>query len=208
MPKPWAALLEIPWVYRAWQAPFRERKLAPVLRHNDLSAVRRVLDVGCGPGTNAPHFRGTDYLGLDLNPAYVARARARYGMRFEVADVRSWQVRDEPFDFILVNSLFHHIEDEGCDRILAHLATLLSDDGRIHVLDLVLPPDASPARLLARMDRGDHPRERRAWTQLLGRHFLADLVEPYDLGAGGVTLWKMLYFRGRPRRDAAGERKS
>ncbi len=158
MPKPWAPLFEIPWVYRAWQAPFRERKLAPIRRHNDLTSVRRVLDVGCGPGTNAPHFRGMDYLGLDINPAYVERARTRYGMRFEVADVTRHEVRGEPFDFILVNSLFHHIDDEGCDRILGHLATLLTDDGRIHVLDLVLPPDASPARLLARMDRGDHPR--------------------------------------------------
>jgi len=200
MPKPWAPLFEIPWVYRAWQAPFRERKLAPIKRHNDLSSARRVLDVGCGPGTNAPHFRGMDYLGLDINPAYVERARARYGMRFEVADVTRHEVRGEPFDFILVNSLFHHIDDEGCDRILGHLATLLTDDGRVHVLDLVLPPHAFPARLLARMDRGDHPRPLGAWQELLGRHFEADLVQPYDLGVAGVALWKMVYFRGRPWR--------
>ena len=200
MTKPWARLFEVPWVYRAWQAPFQEQKLAPVLRHNDLSAVRRVLDVGCGPGTNAPHFQGMDYLGLDINPEYVEQARARYGMRFEVADVTRWQVRDEPFDFILVNSFFHHVGDEDSIRILAHLATLLTDDGRIHVLDLVLPPKPSAARLLARLDRGEHPRPLSAWQELLGRHFQADVFEPYDLGVAGVPLWKMVYFRGQPRR--------
>lgn len=200
MSKPWAPLFEVPWVYRLWQAPFQEQKLAPVLRHNDLSRVRRVLDVGCGPGTNAPHFRGMDYLGLDINPEYVEQARARFGMRFEVADVTRWQVRDEPFDFILVNSFFHHVGDADSLRILAHLATLLTDDGRIHVLDLVLPPEPSAARLLARMDRGDHPRPLAGWEELLGRHFHADVFEPYDLGVAGVPLWKMVYFRGRPRR--------
>ena len=38
--------------YRLWQAPFAEKKLEPLRRHNDLSTIRRVLDVGCGPGTN------------------------------------------------------------------------------------------------------------------------------------------------------------
>jgi len=201
MTKPWAPLFEIPWVYRAWQAPFHERKLAPVLRQNDMPSVRRVLDVGCGPGTNAPHFRGTDYLGVDINPRYVARARKRHGLRFEVADVTRHQVQDEPFDFILVNSLLHHVGDAECDRILAHLATLLTPDGHIHVLDLVLPTRPSVSRLLARLDRGDHPRLLEAWQTLLGRHFETDVFEPYDLGLAGIPLWKMVYFRGRPRHE-------
>ncbi len=196
--KIWAPLLELPVVYRAWQAPFAEAKLAPLFRHNDISRVRRVLDVGCGPGTNAPHFRATEYLGLDINAAYVEQARRRYGMRFEVADVTRWQVRDGTFDFILVNSFFHHVRDEDSERILGHLATLLTDDGRIHVLDLVLPPDPSPARVLARLDRGDHPRPLEAWRALLRRHFREEVFEPYDLGVPGVPLWKMLYFRGGP----------
>ena len=199
MRKPWARVMEIPWVYRAWQAPFQEQKLAPLLRHNELSIVRRVLDVGCGPGTNAPHFRGMDYLGLDINAEYVERARERYGMRFEVADVTRWQVRGEAFDFILVNSFFHHVRDEDALRILEHLATLLTPDGRIHVLDLVLPDAPTLAWLLARLDRGDYPRPLPAWRELLGRHFEPDVFEPYDLGAAGVALWNMVYFRGRRR---------
>jgi len=197
--KPWTRLFEVPWVYRAWQAPFAEAKLAPLRRHNDLSSIRRVLDVGCGPGTNAPHFRGLDYLGLDINAAYVEQARARHGMRFEVADVTRYEVRDGAFDFILVNSFFHHVTDADSGRILKHLASLLTPDGHVHVLDLVLPERASPARLLARMDRGDHPRPLDGWRQLLGTHFQEEVFEPYHLGVPGVPLWKMLYFKGRPR---------
>ena len=84
-----ARLLERPGVYLAWQRPFVSSKLGPVWRHNERSAIRRVLDVGCGPGTNSAEFVGLDYLGVDLNPAYIEHARRKHGGRFEVADVRS-----------------------------------------------------------------------------------------------------------------------
>ncbi|MFN9035255.1 MAG: hypothetical protein ACK5YO_03100, partial [Planctomyces sp.] len=51
-------LLSLPAVYRMWQAPFVDAKFDPILRHNDLRSVRRVLDAGCGPGTNAHLFHG------------------------------------------------------------------------------------------------------------------------------------------------------
>jgi hypothetical protein len=41
-----ARLLEQAPVYSLWQAPFVGDKFAPVLAHNDLAQVHRVLDVG------------------------------------------------------------------------------------------------------------------------------------------------------------------
>jgi trans-aconitate methyltransferase len=187
--------------YRVWQAPFAERKLAPLLAHNDIARARRVLDVGCGPGTNTGHFASADYLGLDFNPEYIESARRRHGRRFEVADVTTYSVApDERFDLILANSLFHHIDTPNTRRILSHLATLLTDDGHVHILDLVLPPRASISRFLARADRGDYPRPLGEWRELFTESFEPVVFEPYGLGAVGLTLWSMVYFKGRPRR--------
>jgi SAM-dependent methyltransferase len=187
--------------YRVWQAPFAERKLAPLMAHNDVSRARRVLDVGCGPGTNTHHFAGADYLGIDFNPAYIESARRRHGRKFVVADVTSYQVpNDERFDLILANSLFHHIDSASTSRILSHLATLLSDDGHIHVFDLVLPLRPSVSRFLARADRGEHPRPLEEWRELFTAAFEPVVFEPYRLGTAGVTLWNMVYFKGRARR--------
>jgi SAM-dependent methyltransferase len=193
-----ARLLEHPAVYRLFQAGFAEAKLAPVARHNDLRGVRRVLDVACGPGTNTAHFLHTDYVGVDLNPRYVAWARRRFGREFVAADVADGlPCFREPFDFVLVNSFFHHVDDTAARRILAALRPLVAPGGHVHVLDLVLPARPGPALALARLDRGRHARPLRAWRRLLGAELEPVHVEPYTLALLGVPLWHMVYFKGR-----------
>lgn len=185
-------------MYRIWQAPFAERKLRPLLRRIDLSQIRRVLDVGCGPGTNTGHFLQCDYLGVDINPEYVRDATRRFGPRFVVADVTTMRIEPgQGYDCILVNSLLHHLPDEAVRRLLGHLATLLTPDGAVHILDLVLPERPSVSRLLARLDRGDFPRPVAAWRALFEAHFQPVVFEPYPLGVLGLELWSMVYFQGR-----------
>ena len=196
-----AGIMEHTLAYRLWQAPFAGKKLAPVLRHNDLASVRRVLDVGCGPGTNTPHFAHTGYLGLDFNEKYTEFARARYAREFITADVTTYRVsEDERFDFVLCNSLFHHIDTPNVQRILEHLAGLLTEDGHVHILDLVLPERPSIGRALARMDRGDFPRPLDEWREIFTATFEQVVFEPYPVGVTGVTLWNMVYFKGKVRR--------
>lgn len=199
-------LLASPLAYRLWQAPFAERKLAPVLACNDLQQVRRVLDVGCGPGTNASHFQHTTYLGLDLNPKYIDAARRTFKGDFQVADVTRGQVASAGrFDFILVNSLLHHLGDEETRLLLSSLAPLLASDGHVHVLDLVLPERAGLARTLARWDRGHHARPLGRWGELFREHFEQVVFQPYALRVLGQPLWNMVYFKGRARRaEVAG----
>lgn len=200
-------LLSLPISYRLWQAPFADAKFAPVLRHNDLSRVKRVLDVGCGPGTNTKYFAEADYLGIDLNPRFIEDAKRRHSREFEVADAtRFTGSPGEPYDFILVNSFLHHIADDEVRRLMSHLATLLAHDGHIHVMELELPERPSPARLLARMDRGDFPRPLDGWRELLAESFTTEVFEPYPLGRAGwdaTTLWRMIYFKGSPPGEAS-----
>lgn len=199
--KSYARVMENELAYRVWQAPFAERKLAPLFAHTDVAAARRVLDVGCGPGTNAHHFAHAEYLGIDFNPDYIQSARRRYGRDFIVADVTTYQVPpDQRFDLILANSLFHHIDDAGTRRILSQLPRLLSPDGFVHIFDLVLPERPSVSRFLARADRGEHPRPLEAWRELFSESLEPVVFEAYSLGVAGVTLWNMVYFKGRARR--------
>lgn len=85
-------------------------------------------------------------------------------------------------------------------RILHHLATLVSEDGHIHVLDLVRPGDRSLSELFARIDRGEYVRPIAAWKELLMADFTPVVFEPFGVGVWGRTLWSMFYFKENARR--------
>lgn len=128
-----ASMLKHTLVYRAWQAPFAGQKFAPVLAHNPLHRVRRVLDVACGPGTVTKYFAGADYLGIDFNERYIQDARRRHGRNFMVVDVRDYiAVPEDRFDFVLVNSFLHHLDTKDVLVILTHLTKVFADRRRAH----------------------------------------------------------------------------
>lgn len=193
-------IMEHTEVYRAWQAPFAENKFAPVLASNDLRLARRVLDVGCGPGTNAHYFTDANYTGVDCNPAYIEYARRHYQGNFVVANATTYRAESgQSFDFILVNSFLHHIDTPNARRILSYLSGLLAEDGHIHILELVLPERRSIAKLIAHLDRGDFPRPSQEWLELIEETLEPVMVKPYQLRAAGITLWNMVYLKCRAK---------
>jgi SAM-dependent methyltransferase len=192
------AVMSNPRVYQLWQAPFADRKLRPMLAAHARVGARRVLDVACGPGTNAKYFAQSDYVGVDINPEYVAYARRRYGRTFVTADAVTGSLPGpEPFDCILVNSFLHHLDDPAVRVVLTRLRGLLAPGGAVHVLELVLPDRPGPARWLASWDRGSHARPLDAWRGLLAGVFTLETFEPYSLGLPGIPMWHMVYGRGR-----------
>jgi len=198
-------IMRQPLIYRLWMAPFAEQKFAPIAARNNMNDIRRVLDVACGPGTNAPHFSNADYLGIDLNPQYVQDAERRYGnhsgrRRFQRQDAATYVAPPhERFDFILVNSFLHHVDDSTAKGVLANLSRLLTEDGGVHIIDLILPHSLSVPRIVARCDRGKYPRPVEHWRAMFCEFFEIEQFVPFDVGAFGLPLWKLVYFKGRSR---------
>ena len=187
-------ILNHPAVYRAWQAPFVRQKLAPFLANSSIRPGERVIDLGCGPGTNAGVFASEGYVGVDLSPEYVASARERFpGHRFEVWDVTKPGPDLGVFDIALVNSVFHHLSDTETKVVLTALPRALRPGAPIHIIDLVLPPDRSLARTLAKLDRGEYPRALDHWRVLLGGLLNVRSIEPFRVGLIGTRMWDMVY---------------
>ncbi len=191
-------ILRQPLAYRLWMAPWAAQKLEPVLRNNDVGSIKRVLDVGCGPGTNAPAFTHADYVGVDLNAAYVADARKRYGRNFLAADVRG---NDFPvgsgFDCILLNSLLHHLDTDSTHSLLRRLTELLTPGGHVNIIELIIPDEWGFPRALAKADRGAYPRSLAEWRIIFSEVFEPVIFEPFPVMGGPVRLWEMVYFKGR-----------
>jgi SAM-dependent methyltransferase len=190
-------VMEQPWVYRLWQAPFADSKFEPVQRHLNVKRPRRVLDVGCGPGTNAPRFSDSEYVGIDINEHYLEMGRARHPGKFVQADLSTADLSYlGTFDLVLVNSFLHHLSDDGVEHILSRIPRLMDADGRVHILELVMPERRNLATLMARLDRGRFARTVDSWKTIFARHFDPVVVEPYMLGK---WLWAMLYFQGKAK---------
>ena len=189
-------ILESPLGYAVWSAPFNKQKAGPVLRMIERAGRSggRLLDVGCGPGTNAPLLLNWDYLGVDLNPKYIETARHRVpDRRFAVADATRLNVGGS-FDLVLINSLMHHLDDDGCLKLLRSLNGLLKDTGQI-VIQEPLVPDRNDRiqNFLMDQDRGDHFRTVGHWKDLFAAGgFTVREEEHYKMKLAGVIVgWQM-----------------
>ena len=65
------------------------------------------------------------------------------------------------------------------------------------LLDLVMPETPGVARTLAQWDRGQFARPLEKWRQVFSEVFVPIVFEPYSLTCLGVTLWNMVYFKGK-----------
>ncbi|HEU4595341.1 MAG TPA: class I SAM-dependent methyltransferase [Pyrinomonadaceae bacterium] len=78
----------------------------------------RVLEIGCGLGTDGAGFAraGAVYTGVDLTEAAVGLARRRFELEglpgeFRVADAERLDFADESFDLIYSHGVLHHTPD-------------------------------------------------------------------------------------------------
>ena len=75
----------------------------------------RVLEIGCGLGTDGARFAraGALYTGVDLTEAAVSLARRRFELEglpgeFRVADAEALEFEDETFDLVYSHGMLHH----------------------------------------------------------------------------------------------------
>jgi trans-aconitate 2-methyltransferase len=89
----------------------RTRAAADLLARVPLSAPRRIVDLGCGPGNStaliASRYPNADILGVDSDEAMLAQARKEHvNARFEPGDFETWTPREAP-DLIYTNAALH-----------------------------------------------------------------------------------------------------
>lgn len=163
-------ILQSPLGYAIWSEPFNRPKIHAIERMLKRCGREngRILDVGCGPATNAAFFSKWDYLGVDLNPEYIKVAKTNFpGMRFEVADAAALELNGEKFDVVLINSLMHHLNDAECGELLSGIRHTLGSDSAIIAQEPITPDENKRLmRFLMKNDRGDHFRTHDEWTNI------------------------------------------
>ena len=172
------AVLSHPWIYDAFQNIMGARK---VRRNFSTTFIRaypgsRLLDIGCGTAWILEYLpMDVDYRGYDINPGYIAAARAKFGKRgqFTCRLLEESEVAGIlPFDIVIAVGLLHHLDDDTARNVL-HLARLaLQPGGRFVSLDPVFAAGQSPiARFIISQDRGRNVRDEKGYLALARHEF-------------------------------------
>ena len=122
----------------------------------------KVLDLGCGPGTNTEFFQPADYLGIDISEAYISKARqAHPGFNFACDNFLDLDESfNESYDLVLMSGLLHHLNDEMFMEFMAKSYALIKKGGRLIAIENCLHQKQSKLkRKLILMDRGKYVRE-------------------------------------------------
>lgn len=114
---------------------WHDLKFRTVAAH--VGSPRRLLDIGCGPGTFIGNYMaGVDALGIDLSAAQVEYATSTYGRgahRFSTRSLASLAEAGERFDAVTVIELIEHLTPEAAIRLLSEARALLTPEGMLVV---------------------------------------------------------------------------
>ncbi|MCK0196789.1 trans-aconitate 2-methyltransferase [Ancylobacter sp. 6x-1] len=172
----------------------RTRPSRDLLAQVPLTAPRRIVDIGCGPGNSTgllvQRWPQAQTQGIDSSPAMIEEAaRTLPGVRFEVADVATWQPEPDT-DLLFANAVFQWLPEHPA--ILQRLLQALPEGG---VLAVQMPDNLTePTHRLMRETAADGP-----WAQKLRSAARAplppvssyyDLLAPY---ARHVDIWHTFY---------------
>ncbi|MDD7937340.1 class I SAM-dependent methyltransferase [Actinomycetospora lutea] len=102
----------------------------------------RVLEIGCGTGnvlaTMARSRPDVELIGLDPDPAALARARTKLGdgVRLEQGFADALPLPDAHVDRVLSSLMFHHLPPDDRPGVLREVRRVLRPGGSVHVVDM------------------------------------------------------------------------
>jgi ubiquinone/menaquinone biosynthesis C-methylase UbiE len=131
----------------------------------------RVVDLACGPGTLALQFarRVRWVYGMDLTPAMLTRARSTaqtdglHNLGFTLGDAQSLPFADGSFDISVTSYSLHHMPNPALT--IREMARVVKRDGRVGIIDIVVPEDPARAEAANRIEIARDP----SHTRSLGR---------------------------------------
>lgn len=88
----------------------------------DFRKRKKILDVGCGPGTDAKIFidhYGLEFYGIDV---YKDQNIQKLNLNFKLGSIYKIPFDDDRFDYVFVHDVLHHIDEKHSKE--KHLSAL------------------------------------------------------------------------------------
>lgn len=133
-------------------------------------------------------FCPESYVGVDMNPRYIERARTtQNGYRFEVGDGRSLPFGDGSFDAALITGVIHHLDDASALSLLREGRRILAPERGILVMSEPVPTRKRwnlIGRMVVRLDEGDFIRPSERYVEMAREAFGERAVRCYPISSG------------------------
>ena len=136
-----------------------------------------ILDIGCGPADVLSYLPQVEYVGLDINSAYINHARKRFGDkgRFIAQRVSQGVIKEvspSGFDTVLAKGVLHHLDDNEAIQLFELARSALKPAGRLITFDGCYVKDQSRlTRFILSRDRGKYVRTRQEYLGLASTLF-------------------------------------
>jgi SAM-dependent methyltransferase len=170
--------LKVPFLYNLFQGVVGGNALRRRIIQNHARARPgdKVIDIGCGPAQALQSLPNVEYLGLDINPDYIAFARRTYRDKgsFVVGDTRSLRgdLRFKDADIVIAVSVLHHLDDEEAADCIGFAHDALKRGGRLICHDACwIPNQGALSRYIMSTDRGRNIRTEQQYRQLAAKVF-------------------------------------
>src|SRR6266481_8413739 len=170
--------LKVPFLYNLFQDCIGGNALRRRIIQNHVRAKAgdKVIDIGCGPAQALQSLPDVEYLGLDINPGYIAFARRTYGGKgtFIVGDTRSLRgdSRFKDADIVIAVAVLHHLDDEEAADCIRFAYDALKRGGRLICHDACwISNQGAFSRCIMSHDRGRNIRTEQQYRQLAAKIF-------------------------------------
>ena len=170
--------LNVPFVYNAFSAAVGANALRRRLiqKHVRAKPGDKVIDIGCGSALALRWLPEVHYVGLDMNPNYIAFAHRTYGKKgtFVVGDLRSLKAdsRFRDADIVIALGVLHHLDDQEAGSCFQFAHDALKSTGRFVCHEACwVPNQGSISKYVMSSDRGRNIRTEQRYRELAGKVF-------------------------------------
>lgn len=119
-----------------WEVGGPSPELEKIVHDGIIVPPARVLDIGCGLGSQAQFLaqHGFETVGIDIAPTAITKAKklaefTNTTVTFQVADVASAPFKSESFDVVYDRICFHHLIPQEQAAYRREVNRLLTDGG-------------------------------------------------------------------------------
>ncbi len=168
---PFSDLMQRIITLNKWEQKINLRRRVQTL---NLPQGSKVLDFGCGTGLYARVFTkmGFHYCGYDIDHRLVSYAHCLY-RNCQFTASKDELKKEAPFDLVVANCCFHHIDDLTLHEELNELKRILSADGTLFVVDILISNEDTflLRKLFRKLELGGHVRSYNDYKKLIEQHF-------------------------------------